>query len=522
MKYLKKLTTILLLGIYIVFGLTSLKKVAAAESDDPYYQYAFNRYTEAGKAYLFEDAWADMLAADTVLYDLNLQKVASNYEMEGMYLDIYVGDINTLYSDLLNKTYWTGNEAILINGEMLKYYGDIKDEVGLPIPIFNVGGFDDKRENGFLIADLTPLQMGIELAIVKWPGFDGSKIEIKKGFEYENENGVIIPESVTSIGDYAFYNWESNNQQLIIPESVTSIGDYAFYNWESNNQQLIIPESVTSIGKWAFAYWESNNQPLVIPDSVTSIGEWAFSGWESNNHPLVIPNSVTSIGSDAFAYWESNNHPLVIPNSVTSIGEWAFRNWTSNNHPLVIPDSVTSIGEWAFSGWSANNQPLVIPNSVTSIGDYAFYYWESNNQPLVIPDSVTSIGEWAFSGWSANNQPLVIPNSVTSIGDYAFYYWTKAPYIVIKATTPPVLTSNTSFSFQNNAPIYVPDHKVELYKIAPYWSTLANRIFPLSDIVTTTAEFYIQPDVTFKGNPYQPLDYATIIDLLINTGQLDN
>ena len=378
MKYLKKLTTILLLGIYIVFGLTSLKKVAAAESDDPYYQYAYNKYTEAGKADLFEDAWPDMLAADTVLYDLNLQKVASNYEMEGIYLDIYVGDINTLYSDLVNKTYWTGNEAIIINGEMLKYYGDIKDELGLPIPIFNLGGFDDKRENGFLIADLTPLQMGIELAIAKWPGFDGSIIEIKKGFEYENENGVIIPESVTSIGSYAF------------------------------------------------SYWTSNNQPLVIPESVTSIGSYAF------------------------RYWESND------------------------------------------------QPLVIPESVTSIGDSAFYGWTSNNQPLVIPESVTSIGEWAFSDWS------------------------KVPYIVIKATTPPVLTSNSSFSNQNNAPIYVPDHKVELYKIAPYWSTLANRIFSLSDIVTVTAEFYIQPDVTFQGNPYEPLDYATIIDLLINTGQLYN
>ncbi len=333
---------------------------------DEYFYYSKAYYTITNNSTLFLNAWQDMLAADTVLYDLNLQKVASNYEMEGIYLDIYVGDINTLYSDLLNKTYWTGNETILINGEMLKYYGDIKDELGLPIPIFNLGGFDDKRENGFLIADLTPLQMGIELAIAKWPGFDGSRIEIKKGFEYENENGVIIPESVTSIGSFAFSDWTSNNQPLVIPESVTSIGDSAFY------------------------YWTSNNQPLTIPNSVTNIGEYAFHNWTANNQPLVIPNSVTDIGYDAFAYWEANNQPLVIPNSVTSIGYGVFKSWLANNQPLVIPNSVTSIGEQAFLSWQLvpyvemkGTTPPTLANSNA--------FSNQNNAPIYVPDaSVTA------------------------------------------------------------------------------------------------------------------------------------
>ncbi len=244
---------------------------------------------------------------------------------------------------------------------------------------------------------------------------------------------------------------------------------------------VIIPQGVTSIGDRAFYGWESNDQPLVIPNSVTSIGDYAFADWNANNQPLVIPNSVTSIGNSAFDGWTSNNQPLVIPNSVTSIDNWAFYNWISNNHPLVIPESVTNIGNSAFRYWTSNNQPLVIPNSITSIGDFAFCNWKSNNQPLVIPDSITSIGEYAFWDWASNNQPLVIPNSVTSIGKGAFSNWQSVPYVEIHATTPPSLANANAFNGQNDAPIYVPDESVDDYKEATQWVNLASRIFPISD-----------------------------------------
>ena len=159
---------------------------------------------------------------------------------------------------------------------------------------------------------------------------------------------------------------------VVIPNSVTHIGNNAFRNWLSNNQPLVIPNSVQTIGNSAFSNWRSNNQPLVIPDSVTSIGSHAFYEWRSNNQPLVIPYGVTTIGSYAFANWYSNNQPLVIPYGVTTIGSYAFSSWSSNNQPLVIPDSVTTIEDWAFRNWDANNQPLVIPNSVTTIGNSAF------------------------------------------------------------------------------------------------------------------------------------------------------
>ena len=84
----------------------------------------------------------------------------------------------------------------------------------------------------------------------------------------------IIPNSVKSIGDEAFYGCESL-QSITIPNSVTSIGDGAFYGCESL-QSITIPNSVTNIGFLAF-YSCKSLQSVTIPNSVTNIGNYAFS-----------------------------------------------------------------------------------------------------------------------------------------------------------------------------------------------------------------------------------------------------
>ena len=226
-----------------------------------------------------------------------------------------------------------------------------------------------------------------------------------------NKNNIIIPSSVTSIGERAFERC-SSLQELAIPSSVTSIGKYAFWGC-SSLQDLVVPPSVTSIGDCAFSGC-SLLRELTIPSSVTSIGEYAFEGCSSLQE-LTIPSSVTSIGEYAFRGCSSLRE-LVIPFSVTSIGEYAFRGCSSLRE-LVIPFSVTSIGEYAFEGCSSL-QDLVVPPSVTSIGDCAFSGCSSLRE-LVIPSSVTSIGDAAFNNCSSL-QELVIPSSVTSIEERAF------------------------------------------------------------------------------------------------------
>ena len=166
---------------------------------------------------------------------------------------------------------------------------------------------------------------------------------------YELNGTYSIRKGTKIICDWAF-GWSKfigcrSLTSLVIPDSVTNIGDYAFWNCRSLTN-IVIPNSVTSIGDNAFEYCFSLSN-LIIPDGVTSIGDGAFVGCTSLSS-VVIPDSVSCIGNNAFWGCESLTD-IVIPNSVTSIGESAFYGCSSLTE-VVIPDSVTSIGDKAFSG----------------------------------------------------------------------------------------------------------------------------------------------------------------------------
>ena len=117
----------------------------------------------------------------------------------------------------------------------------------------------------------------------------------KKGANY------VIPDSVTRIGDCAFYACTSLTS-ITIPDGVTSIGANTFRDC-SNLTSIMIPDGVTGIGQYAFKYCKSLTS-IVIPDSVTSVGEYAFiecTGLTS----VTIGNDVTSIGNEAFGFCSS-------------------------------------------------------------------------------------------------------------------------------------------------------------------------------------------------------------------------
>jgi hypothetical protein len=112
---------------------------------------------------------------------------------------------------------------------------------------------------------------------------------------------VIVPMSVTTIGDYAFYDCESLTS-IELPASVTEIGDYAFYACKSLTN-VKLPASVTEIGQWAF-YSCTSLTSIELPSSLTTIGVCAFSSCTSLTS-IELPASLTSIGDSAFAWCSS-------------------------------------------------------------------------------------------------------------------------------------------------------------------------------------------------------------------------
>jgi len=132
----------------------------------------------------------------------------------------------------------------------------------------------------------------------------------------ESLQSIAIPESVMSIGISPFE--DSGINSIVCHSKFFKVDGKALYDqnkkhliaFYSNDIRFVIPNGVTSIGNWAFASCESL-QSIVIPNSVTSIGCGAFASCESLQS-IVILNSVTSIGGGAFEYCNSLQQ-IIIP-----------------------------------------------------------------------------------------------------------------------------------------------------------------------------------------------------------------
>ncbi len=239
------------------------------------------------------------------------------------------------------------------------------------------------------------------------------------------QDEVTIPETVQTIGAYAFYGCTDTSGQLTIPDSVETIENAAFYG--TGITSLTLGGSVQTIGKNAFAACTSLAGELVIPDSVTTIEKSAFSRKDIDNTNRIsnirFGKSVKTVGENAFLGCTSVTS-LQLNEGLQEIGQYAFKDLTALTGDLSIPATVTTIGEGVFLGCTSLNGTLTIGGELTEIDGVLLDKLVGANivdnfTAVILREGVTTIGDDAFDNCK-NLAEVTIPSTVTRIGDSAF------------------------------------------------------------------------------------------------------
>lgn len=241
---------------------------------------------------------------------------------------------------------------------------------------------------------------------------------------------LIIPDGVTNINNFAFYNY-TGLTSVTIPDGISSIGNGAFCGC-SGLTSVTIGNTVTTIGSSAFSRCYGLTS-ATIPNTVTTIESNAFylvhhieyhgsalgNPWGAISMNGIVEGDFVYSSEDKHYIWAylGSDDSVTIPSSVDTIGKNAFSR-CNNLISLTIGDNVTSIEESAFSGCGQMTS-ISIGNGVTTIGITAFENC-TNLTSITLGSGITSIGANAFQNCSGLTS-ITIPNSVTSIGGSAFY-----------------------------------------------------------------------------------------------------
>ena len=314
--------------------------------------------------------------------------------------------------------------------------------------------------------------------------------------------------TVTAIGEHAFSGSSSEASSLTavtIPNTVTTIGDYAFGAC-SSLKSVTIPASVTSLGTMAFSAYATSFATIYCTSlasvtfedesQLTTIGTSAFRG-ASALTSVTLPNSVTSIGNNAF-YNCTRLTSFTFPENdeFTEIPTYCLGNCFALTS-ITIPASVTSIGQSAFycydtSGSTSSLSKLTFESgsNLTSIGNCAFQYNVSLTS-VTLPNTVTTVGSSAFAGCTSL-ETVRLSNGLTSLGDKAFSNCSALTSVYARNKNPQTIASTTFDATEEDsetfsATLYVPKNWADTYSSVNYWSYF-------SDPTEYEEEFYLTGD----------------------------
>lgn len=253
-------------------------------------------------------------------------------------------------------------------------------------------------------------------------------------WDYGTDFRLSLSENTVSIGEQAFFE-NGNIRTLLLPDALTTLGDYAFYGCSCDEFEM--GNGLVSIGQRAFAdFVFPPATSLNFPNTLTEIGWRCFSPrrrYNSTTGTFTDGNNVTSVhfgsgltsmGEYAFAPVDYDTHNTIAsitfdPNfSLTYLPMGAFFDCPLLTH-IELPNSVVELrstswsnGPFAYSGLTS-----IDLNNVTHVGAGSFNF---NSQLASVNLRNVQVIEYSAFGRSYALSQIVFPPSLVSIGFTSF------------------------------------------------------------------------------------------------------
>lgn len=236
---------------------------------------------------------------------------------------------------------------------------------------------------------------------------------------------LTMGDNLKTISEYAFYNCDYLNN-ITFSSNLEYIGNYAFSSCDVNGfTRLEIPDSVTYIGDSAF--YNSDLEYIKLPAGLTEIQDSTF---ENNKQlkEIVIPKSVTTIGQSAF---RSCYASILNVYYCGTQEDWLAIDFKSGNTALInstihynYGKNSGTCGDGLTWYYDTDTKGLIVSGNgamddMPSFDDYGWYSFKDDIKFVELGDGVTSVGTNAFNGCQNLNE-VYLGKSLKSVGDSAF------------------------------------------------------------------------------------------------------
>jgi len=298
------------------------------------------------------------------------------------------------------------------------------------------------------------------MPVLSKPDIENVIIKAYTGTDGTNNDYMKITYPDNEVPQYGFCSWTNSISSIILPKTVNSIGDFAFYHC-STLKTVSIPASLKS---WGIYVFDSCNalDSVNLPEGLTTLGTWAFRMCSSLKS-IKIPSTLKSWGNQTFQSC-SVLRKVVLGNTITSIGDYAFQ-YCTNLDSVVIPSTLKIWGSSPFDGCTGL-KTVELKDGLKNLGVNSFYGL-TGLKSISIPSSVTDFGTMAFENCS--NLLSVCSYRPTPMN---FNYSFIGPFDGVNTT---------------NCTLYVPAGSKNLYQNALFWKDFKNIIEGATATVITHA-----------------------------------